>query len=110
MPDIIGTALPIKVTRIEWEIIHTILQSLVPGNDVWAFGSRVDGTAKPYSDLDLALAGSEEISLPRRAALAEAFEHSELPFRVDLIDLLNVEKAFAERVRRVGALIQSRQK
>ena len=35
----------------ELEIIKAILQRYVPEHSVWAFGSRVKGTTKPYSDL-----------------------------------------------------------
>ncbi len=38
-------------------IVHAILQKNVPDREVWAFGSRVKGTAKPFSDLDLAIIG-----------------------------------------------------
>ena len=97
---------PIQVSRAEWDTVRSILQVRVPDRDVWAFGSRANGRAKPYSDLDLGLCGSEALSLPCLAVLAEDFEESDLPFRVDLIDLGNAEPAFADRVRRAGVLIQ----
>ena len=50
---------------------------------VWAFGSRVQGTSRPHSDLDLVVFSTPEEG-PRIAALREAFEESDLPFRVDL--------------------------
>lgn len=34
-------------------IIRNILRQYLPGFEVWAFGSRVTGRAKHYSDLDL---------------------------------------------------------
>lgn len=39
-----------------WEIVRAILRRRVPGHEVWAFGSRAKQTAKPHSDLDLAVA------------------------------------------------------
>lgn len=53
---------------------------------VWAFGSRTLGTARPYSDLDLAIDAGRPLTLAEQAELAAAFEDSALPWRVDIID------------------------
>jgi len=37
------------------EIVKTILSDFVPDYEVRAFGSRCDGTARQYSDLDLCI-------------------------------------------------------
>jgi type I restriction enzyme S subunit len=63
---------PIDIRPEHWQIIRDILQTHVPGYVVWAFGSRVKGTARPYSDLDLALISDEPLALDIRAALMEA--------------------------------------
>ena len=63
-----------------------LLGAQVPDCEVRAFGSRVSGRAKPYSDLDLALLGPARLPLERLATLREAFAESELPIRVDLVD------------------------
>lgn len=77
---------PIDVRPEHWEIVRRILRRHVPGFDVWAFGSRATGTAKPYSDLDLAVIGDRPLPLSVRAALAEAFSQSDLPWKVDIVD------------------------
>ena len=66
--------------------VRRILNEQVPECEVCAFGSRVNGTPKPYSDLDLIVIGPERLSLGRMAALREAFEESDLPIRVDVLD------------------------
>jgi uncharacterized protein len=58
----------------------------VPECEVRAFGSRVNGAAKNYSDLDLAVVGSGKLSDDTLRRLKEAFEESDLPFRVDVLD------------------------
>ena len=68
------------------EIIKRILKEYVPGCDVRVFGSRVNGTAKKHSDLDLAVVGKEKIPTRKMNALREAFEDSDLPIRVDVLD------------------------
>jgi type I restriction enzyme S subunit len=70
----------------EWEIVRGILERHVPDREVWAFGSRAKGTAKPYSDLDLAILGNEPLPLSTAAELADDFSESDLPFKVDIVD------------------------
>ncbi len=101
---------PIAVDDADWQQVLSILEARVPERDVWAFGSRATGEAKRFSDLDLALAGAEPLSLTARAQLAEDFEVSDLPFRVDLIDLAVVEPSFSARVLGTGVLIQKGRK
>ena len=51
---------------------------------VFAFGSRVGGRARRFSDLDLALDAGRPLALSETASLAEDFDESDLPWRVDL--------------------------
>ncbi len=68
------------------EKVRTILRQHVPQCEVRAFGSRVNGTAKDYSDLDLAVVGPDKLSDDTLRHVKEAFEESDLPFRVDVLD------------------------
>ena len=68
------------------DIIKKIMQEYVPGCEVRVFGSRVNGTAKKYSDLDLVIVDKEKIPTRKMNALREAFEDSDLPIRVDVLD------------------------
>jgi uncharacterized protein len=52
---------------------------------IWVFGSRARGTQRPYSDLDLLVEATPHLSKSERDSLMEAFEESELPFKVDLV-------------------------
>ena len=63
---------------------------------VFAFGSRVRGRPRRFSDLDLAVDAGRPLTLVDTAALAEAFDESDLPWRVDLVDLTTCP----DRVRR----------
>src|SRR5580693_4771792 len=67
-------------------IVRDILRRRVPGNAVWAFGSRARRVAKPYSDLDLAIITDRPLPWAVAAALAEDFSDSDLPWRVDIVD------------------------
>ena len=64
--------------------VQTLLAHYLPATEVWAFGSRVKGSANKGSDLDLvAFACAEQKQAI--AELREAFAESNLPFRVDLL-------------------------
>ena len=54
----------IDVTPEQWVIVADILRKNVPHHDVWAFGSRAKHTAKPFSDLDLAVLGNIFAGVP----------------------------------------------
>ncbi|MBI4238881.1 MAG: nucleotidyltransferase domain-containing protein [Deltaproteobacteria bacterium] len=66
--------------------VKAILSQHVPAAEVRVFGSRAAGTPKKYSDLDLAIVDRERLSLNTLGALREAFQESDLPIRVDVVD------------------------
>lgn len=86
----------IDLSRQDMERICQILREHIPSVEVRVFGSRVRGTATPCSDLDLALLGEEPLSLSVLGGLREAFEDSDLSFRVDLVDWHRISDSFKE--------------
>jgi predicted nucleotidyltransferase len=68
------------------ETVRAILGRDVPNCEVRAFGSRVSGPSKSYSDLDLAIVAPTALNADTLRHLKEAFEESDLPFRVDVLD------------------------
>ncbi|MFH1372098.1 MAG: nucleotidyltransferase domain-containing protein [Planctomycetota bacterium] len=89
-------------------IIRQILQKFVPDFEIRAFGSRVNGTVKPYSDLDLVIVGKEKIKRRTRALLREEFAESNLPFRVDVLDYNAISKEFQAVVDKKYEVIQQK--
>jgi predicted nucleotidyltransferase len=82
----------------ELEIVQRILRGCIPERRVWAFGSRATGVRlKRFSDLDLVVEG--KLSLPERARLADEFDESPLPFKVDIVELGEADETFANRIR-----------
>jgi len=80
-------------------IVRDIVCRFLPsGVRVFVFGSRARGGARKYSDLDLALAWSRPLGLELLGQLAEALSESDLPYKVDLVDLATVDPAFRERI------------
>lgn len=79
--------------------VRAILSEQVPECEVWAFGSRVSGAgAKRFSDLDLAIVSSVALPTRRLALLANAFEESDLPIRVDVVDWRSASPSFRQRI------------
>ncbi|MBM3301583.1 MAG: nucleotidyltransferase domain-containing protein [Deltaproteobacteria bacterium] len=88
------------------EIIKAILKSHVPDVEVRAFGSRVTWTAKDHSDLDLAIVAEGPLDFRTKTLLEEAFEESDLPFRVDVVDWASVSEDFRRIITRQYVVVQ----
>ena len=84
----------IDVSQKNLQIIKNILRKHLPGIEIRAFGSRVRGDAKSYSDLDLAIVATEKLPLTTIFALKEELQESNLPFRVDIIDWNRISDSF----------------
>lgn len=73
----------IDITPAQREALLACLRRFVPGATVWAYGSRIKGTARPNSDLDLVVLAPSA----RRMSIAElkdaVAESSDIPFLVD---------------------------
>lgn len=100
---------PIAVTNVEWGIIQNILRHLVPKGEIWVFGSRAKFTAKPFSDLDIAIVGSlsgqPALSLGEMADLGDAFSGSDLPYKVDIVDWSSISEEFKKVIDEHRVLI-----
>jgi predicted nucleotidyltransferase len=88
------------------ETVRRILVEHVPQCEVRAFGSRVNSTTKDYSDLDLAVVTPGKLSDDTLRLLKEAFEESDLPFRVDVLDWHATSSQFQKVIERQYEVIQ----
>ena len=86
-------------------IIRNILQREVPGIEVRVFGSRINGKAETYSDLDLVLVGREKLDWKVIEALKDAFAESDLPFMVDVVDWHAISDEFRGLIERESEVI-----
>ena len=87
--------------------VKTILNTQVPDYTVWAFGSRVSGTPKPWSDLDLAIISEHPIPLLRRFYLNDAFAESNLPITVDTVDWALATDDFKKIIQQAYVVLQA---
>jgi type I restriction enzyme S subunit len=88
-------------------IVTKILIRHVPHRTVRAFGSRVSGTARRFSDLDLVVMGERPLSLSAVSALLEDFTESDLPFKVDVVDWATTKEAFREIIEKEYVVVQN---
>jgi type I restriction enzyme S subunit len=89
--------------------VRRILSELVPGLEVRAFGSRVSGNARRHSDLDLVVVGPERLPRTQFYRLKEAFEASDLPVRVDVIDWNRTFAGFQAVIEKCSEVVQVRE-
>ncbi|KJV07382.1 nucleotidyltransferase domain-containing protein [Methylocucumis oryzae] len=88
------------------EELNRILKTFLPNHTVWAFGSRVTGNAKPYSDLDLVIVTTQPLSLSVMAELKTAFAESDLTIRVDLVDWAVTSDTFRNIIQQNKLVVQ----
>jgi predicted nucleotidyltransferase len=76
-------------------VLLSLLHAHLPaGTRVWVFGSRANGTARRYSDLDLALEGASPLTSDLLSRLSDALSESDLTIKVDLVDLRAIDPEF----------------
>lgn len=92
------------------KVVQDILQKHVPEREVWAFGSRAKWLAKEYSDLDLCIVGESPLSFLTLGLLKEAFEDSDLPYKVDVVDWASTSESFRKIIERDKVVVQEEEK
>lgn len=83
-------------------VVEGLAQDHLPGVDVWAYGSRVNGQSHAGSDLDLVLRGPTLAEIPslQLGAFCEALQESTLPFLVEARDWARLPDRFHAEIRR----------
>ena len=77
-----------------WKILIDILNRYP--YQFYVFGSRIKGTAKKYSDLDLCY--KEEVPYSILSNIKETLEETNLPFSVDFVDWNNCTEDFQKLI------------
>lgn len=76
------------------DAVLNMLARHVPDREIRVMGSRVSGQAKCFSDLDLVVMGDEPLDLRTLGQLRDAFDDSNLPFAVDIVEWASSSDAF----------------
>ena len=84
------------------EELVALLHKHLPGVDVWAYGSRVNGRSHDGSDLDLVLRDPKlaEIDTSRLTDFIEALQDSTIPFLVEARDWACLPESFHREIER----------
>ncbi len=88
----------LAVSDKELKVVRGILTRIVPDAEYLVFGSRLGRCYHRYSNLDIAIRAPEPLPLAQLSALEEAFAESDLPFRVDIVDLHRASPEFRRLV------------
>ncbi|MDF1761602.1 MAG: nucleotidyltransferase domain-containing protein [Coxiellaceae bacterium] len=80
------------------ETVKAILNKHLPGVPVKAFGYRVTGKEKKYSDLDLVIMGEGTIDNKLLNEIKFEFSDSDLPIMVDIIDWHDISDEFKRAI------------
>ncbi len=98
----------IDITAEQRRTVLALLDRHLPDTAAWACGSRVKGTSRPTSDLDLVVFAGPEQS-DQVAELREAFGESNLPFRVDLFVWDGMPESSKRRIKAKYAVLVERE-
>ena len=89
------------------EQLESLLSEHLPGVEVWAYGSRVNGMSHEGSDLDIVLRGPglEPIPAGKLSKLTDALRESTLPFLVEAHDWARLPRGFQEEIERTYLIL-----
>ncbi len=88
-----------KAKDITQRVVDLLKQELNPERII-LFGSRAKGSAKPYSDIDIAIEGGKTLDYREKRKLKEKIEDISGIYTVDLVFLDGVEDDFAEIIKK----------
>ena len=98
----------IDITAEQRKIVLALIERHLPNTTAWVYGSRAKWTARPQSDLDLVVFATPEQN-GQVGELREAFEESDLPFRVDLFVWDSVPEQFRKHIKRDHVVLVERE-
>jgi predicted nucleotidyltransferase len=75
-------------------LIAKTIRKHIPDCEIRVFGSRIKGTARPYSDIDIAIVAENLISPLTLERIKEEFAQSDIPCRVDILDFKAISDSF----------------
>lgn len=89
----------LQVTQQQLDTIKSIIKDNISQSlEVYAYGSRTKNEARTYSDLDLLVKAEQKLNFEELYKLKDAFEFSDLPFRVDIQDWHVMSESFKKNI------------
>ena len=103
-----GLDRPIDIAADQRKTVLALLEKYLPNTTAWIYGSRTQWAARPQSDLDMVVFATPE-QIDRVSSLREAFEESNLPFRVDLFVWDAVPEEFRKHIETGHVVLTERE-
>jgi predicted nucleotidyltransferase len=91
-------------------MLLAILNRSVPQAEIWAFGSRVSGKARPFSDLDIVILQDKPMNRRTATELNGALSESRLPVKVDVVEWGKISPDFRKIVRKNHVVLKPKRK
>jgi predicted nucleotidyltransferase len=86
------------------KIIESVLKE--KGVTVYLFGSRATGKATSTSDIDIGIVLKKNMGSDKKIALLkEKIENSNIPYKVDVVDLSQVSESFRKQILKEGKIL-----
>lgn len=82
------------------DFIKATVLSEVPNAEIFVFGSRTQGNALKYSDVDIALKCEQKIPIVTILMLRAKFSDSTFPYKVDIVDLNDLKPEFKKIIEK----------
>ncbi len=96
----------LQLSERELKEVQRVLRAHVPEYSVGAFGSRVTGRARQFSDLDLVIMTENPLPLAVKADLTAGFEEADLAFKVDVVNWSVISPEFRSLIEKDKVVIQ----
>ena len=88
------------------KMLMDILDNYCPDAEIWAYGSRIDGTAHDGSDLDLVVKNFHS-NTASVGELRDLFSESNIPFLIDIFQFEQLPDSFKEEIKKNYIVIKS---
>ena len=81
-----------------------LINVIIPDASIILFGSRARGTQQAGSDVDLALDAGRKLDAYELAEIMGVLDGTNLPYRVDVLDLNTVSDTMRDSIQKEGIL------
>lgn len=98
----------IDLSEKEFIIILNLIQLFLPAYEIWAFGSRINGKAKKYSDFDLVIIDDFPVDNYLLIDFKEKLSESSLNITVDVLEWNSLSVNFQRIILKEYVVIQEK--
>jgi predicted nucleotidyltransferase len=98
----------VDLPRQHMQTLLRLLAQFTPQSEVWAFGSRINGTGHEGSDLDIVLRNPADLKQSTQGyyELKEALQESNLPILIEMHDWAHLPASFHTEISRRYHVLQ----